>query len=635
LASYGDPTAKESVLNVATPYTECLGATDAGAGIVQFGYKVDGLFSHVGFGTRVVFPGFDGILTPGHVLRGETGVFSYSDSLWIKRGDRTHQVAKYDVKRFAGSVGLDAECIKLPSYVYSLLQIKSRKIASPPSTFMSVIYAPLNPKHSTQFSGKRWYRQRARIDRPKTKFILTHTFDTIPGMSGLPLFNTSGQVVGMHSRGSTRNPEADGSLPGDHPKYTKYNVALRADIFTRFARAKALQDNTLPVDVEGDRLPRMSGDPEGRPVTRSRRKDASGKILYPLEGQGSVNDPQTVTGLEGKLPNDYPDYDDDALYLRSQEWEDKLQVRRDLDFFDFDYGGTSYRYLTEEERRIEDEMRMIEEEAINDLRGDDFALDPGFYVYEPELVGHSWADDDYWDSEVGYSSQPWDSHEAVQKVPTVALPVLPQATTEPEEDFLLGGSLQSPKKYSTLRVETPSTNTTSSGNNMETWSSPSQSMGRVLDSRSLESATSTSRPVNRRVAPHNQSPQSSTSSSQSSKEPTGGLVEEPLQKPKASAIRLRFTTTPNGKTWSLSTNLSMEDLKKAISSLGREMTRRKSSLKENSKASASPSQASSGSGKESVKRQMPTAKHTKAPADSNSTGIPASRKKGSSKKTSS
>jgi hypothetical protein len=615
LAAYGDPNGKESVLNLAAPYTECLGMSDAGSGIVQLGFKMDGQFTHVGFGTRVTFSGFDGLMAPGHVFRGDTGIFSYSPSLWVKKGDKIHQVEKCDVVRFAGSEGLDVECVRLPAYVFSMLGVRSRKIASPPNSFMAVIYAPLNPKQTTSFAGSRWYRQRSRITRPKTKFILTHSFDTIPGMSGLPICNTTGHVVGMHSRGSARKPEADGALPGDSLAFAGLNVALRADIFSRFARAKSIVDNSSPVTSAGNAIAPAS-------------KLAKGK---------SLNGRPEGKPLEGHPESSLLSYDDDALFLRIQEWEDRLGDDGE-NFFDLTYEEDEYQYREdmrrEEAQAVEDTIAGLEEA---DMRNAGF--------YRSDLREESWADNDYWDREAGYSNSSWNDWEAKtpsvvseQQIPLPAsIPgssvVDDVAAPETDQDFRMGGSLRPPKKSLTPEDETPSHSSILSGTPMATSISPSRSTRRVSDSVSLEDATSTSHPGNRKKARPVRPLEASTRSSMVSKEPTDGLSEAPTPNPKASIIRLRFTTRPTGLGYDLATDsLTADEIKLLIASLARKMQKLRDSSQKNSKTSASPKSTPSGSGKGSAGRQTNISQPTKPRKGPNSTGTPASPKKESSKK---
>jgi hypothetical protein len=327
----------ESALRKAAPYTRTL-SPDANKGIVQLGFKLDGDFIHVGFATRVAFSGFDGLLTPAHNLIGNTGVFASSEELWVKHGAKMFMVPVRDVKPRAKSKGLDGLLVEIPQYAFSILGCKSRRLGSPPVSFFAKMYAPLDPlSGENTFSGDQWYQQSVRLERSKKGFLLPHTFDTVPGMSGLPIVNSSGAVVAMHIRGADRSTK----MSHEGEDMVGFNLAVRVDLFPRFVQARKLASSGMRA--------------RGRPETTA------------------------------------SDYDDYFVVEESiAEWEDKFRDRSDG--FDFEFEGRHYRYSSD------DDDYLIAD--YDDGEGRPGVFTPGLprfvAVESPELVGKPWWDDDLW-----------------------------------------------------------------------------------------------------------------------------------------------------------------------------------------------------------------------------------------------
>jgi hypothetical protein len=419
-----------------------------------------------------------------------------------------------------------------------------------------------------------------------------------------------------------------GSLPGDSEAYGRFNIAIRADILTRFSRSKAVLDNLKPVSQSGER------------------------IVEGLAQESSTTDYDEDFRIR-ELDMEESDWQVD-------EWEKKLRVKDDFDLF---YGGEEYIHKRNKKAEIAQELQNLADEVEGLDEGNRprerltsaMLLAPGFYKLPATgipIVSRSWADwssdeDDWFGEEVSYYSGGFEKQkpESAGPVPQPTLPVTmgsvssaslptPSAPTNtPDEDFLLGGSLQPrQQKSSTLEEETPSDSMILTGRRMMTASpTPSRSITSVSASKSLESATLVSPPGNQNVAPLAQSSKSSLKSFQTSKELMDGQPGETMQKQKASITRLRFTTQPDGKRLNLITTLSDKELLGYVSSLGREMGKRRASSLKSSETSRSPKGVPSGSGKESVRSPKSIGRPTELKTGSTITATPALRKKGRSK----
>jgi len=175
----------------------------------------------VGSGFRTNHFGYDALVTAFHVGK----ALSETGGDWtISLGDQEivmDSAMREEMRVTKYSLELDVVIFTVPSAIWSVLGVKSAKIAK----------TPLGPSISTvgQSSGD-MVRSYGVVTKTASCFGFRHTASTERGWSGAPLVSESGAVIGMHCRGFGVRPAGHVGVWNPHNMGVSFDWTFRPKV---------------------------------------------------------------------------------------------------------------------------------------------------------------------------------------------------------------------------------------------------------------------------------------------------------------------------------------------------------------------------------------------------------------------
>lgn len=194
-----------------------------------------------GMGSRVSYNGDTYLLTARHVLVGD---FPFS----VCKGGEIVDIEEWEESYSCGHHFLDFSLVKIHDKYWAKLKVKSAPLVPLTKTCHITAYGGTHSKSLLSSIGI--------AEKAKANYAISHTASTTKGWSGTPLYDTRGNIVGVHTGSSKLGESNRGTnigvlLSSLHNFETDFSEISYSELDYDNFKMRENQDDFIEVEIKG------------------------------------------------------------------------------------------------------------------------------------------------------------------------------------------------------------------------------------------------------------------------------------------------------------------------------------------------------------------------------------------------